>query len=205
MYVFAPLLGAILFYATFAVAARLIGEAYLCKNREVLAFSLGFTLWGPALYFAMLMVAPKDAGAQFVVQFVFVFVATMLTGAFLYYALHWNGAVVLIALAALLGQIFGDTILLLMDIFLQIDLSREVPKPALGNHWLFSAMFWNVGLAVGLWPIAWRTRRRLHKAANRKCIECDYDLKGVPGHLCPECGEPFREPRDGDLPHQGAL
>lgn len=204
MYVFAPSLGAILFYAIFAVAARLIGEAHLCKNREVLAFSLGFTLWGPALYFALLMVAPKDAGAQFVIQFVFIFLASTLTGAFLYYTFHQMSVFLIALFAPLVAMVLGDTALMMMDIFLQIDVARKISEPPLGNHWLINAWFWNIGMAAGLWPIAWRARRRLHKAANRICVACDYDLKGVPGHLCPECGEPFREPREGDLSPEGA-
>ena len=66
---------------------------------------------------------------------------------------------------------------------------------------LLAALFWNAGLAAALLPIAWRVRRINHRSANRECVHCGYSLVSVlRSPLCPECGEPFRGPREGDLP-----
>lgn len=40
-----------------------------------------------------------------------------------------------------------------------------------------------------------RMRRHLRSIDYAACLECGYELKGLPAeHLCPECGRPFRLP-----------
>ena len=73
---------------------------------------------------------------------------------------------------------------------------ETVAKRARCENWLIPAV---------MIPLAVRARRRGHRAANRQCLHCGFDLRSVlRSHLCPECGEPFREPRDHDLRVGGA-
>jgi hypothetical protein len=50
---------------------------------------------------------------------------------------------------------------------------------------------------VTTWLISTRRRMRLHlrkeliKRGHRICIQCGYDLRGLPEPRCPECGTPF--------------
>ena len=60
-----------------------------------------------------------------------------------------------------------------------------------------STWFWGVCVAVGLLlvALAWygKRRRRLRPvevdtATEAVCAYCGYDVRGLPGHICPECG-----------------
>jgi hypothetical protein len=59
--------------------------------------------------------------------------------------------------------------------------------------WLFALLGWALGLAgagVMLWALFWdRSRGR------RRCPRCWYDVGGIPGLVCPECGSTARRER----------
>jgi hypothetical protein len=66
--------------------------------------------------------------------------------------------------------------------------------PAAGNlDWICHLAGWTIGAAgmvLLLWALFWdRSRGR------RRCPKCWYDMAGVPGLRCPECGKEAKSER----------
>lgn len=49
-----------------------------------------------------------------------------------------------------------------------------------------------MGVGLFLWAVPLSTR--FLKAGKRLCPDCGYDLKGITGVTCPECGAPVGTP-----------
>lgn len=65
--------------------------------------------------------------------------------------------------------------------------------PTFSFDWVFTAVGWTlaaVGAAVLAWSLFWDRAR-----GRRRCPKCWYDMAGVPGLTCPECGQAARDER----------
>ena len=51
---------------------------------------------------------------------------------------------------------------------------------------LIGAALWFGLLTLGLW--GWRSIRGTNRRLQGACVKCGYDLRGVTGGVCPECG-----------------
>ena len=64
----------------------------------------------------------------------------------------------------------------------------------------FSMPVWFLILLFSIKPtwsvIAWRRRRRFKTDGHLVCASCGYDLHGIEGNRCPECGEGFSSTAD---------
>ncbi|MBS0197362.1 MAG: hypothetical protein JSR77_11455 [Planctomycetes bacterium] len=75
----------------------------------------------------------------------------------------------------------------------------EVPVPVQLTPWILADLLAVFGTLSILRPAAalgkdylrkWRKWRRSRSNSALRCFECGYELTGVPGPLCPECGSP---------------
>ncbi len=70
---------------------------------------------------------------------------------------------------------------------------RIAPQRPIALATLFACCL--IGPLVASWMTRRRTRRALRQALVAEgipiCVPCGYDLRGLPGPCCPECGEAF--------------
>jgi hypothetical protein len=96
-----------------------------------------------------------------------------------------------IVLLAALGFCIGDGLVNLVELLVYYDPRRVYPWYLMaGNFLAWQVILW--GVLAGLLSVAVWARNRywpLHVPGH--CVNCGYNLRGLPEPRCPECGQPF--------------
>lgn len=194
----AALIASILMMTTLIIALRLTGDAGFLRSWWIWIFAVGFVAWGPVLYVVFWRWLGSGANGDVITTYAYLFGVTLLAAfalmivfdSFDTAALSTGGAFVACCLGVNVAALFAK---------------EPLPAAFTTENALLAPVAWNAGLAAVMIPLALRARRINLRAANRQCLHCGFDLRAVlRSHLCPECGEPFREPREHDLPVGGA-
>lgn len=91
----------------------------------------------------------------------------------------------------LIGATIATAILAVPPITMALgsSVAHEIPHIAM----LVAVVLWHGAVAIGEQAVAMKVRRRMDESA-RQCFECGYDIQGMLGGRCPECGSPFLSP-----------
>lgn len=192
------LIASILMMTTLIIALRLTGDAGFLRSWWLWLFVLGFTSWGPALYIVFWQWLGGVKHGPVVTTYAYLLAVSALAALALMIVLDSFDLAALATGAGLIACCIGMNVVALF--------AKEPVPAAFSMNTAFTApVAWNIGFGAAMIPLALRARRINIRAANRQCLHCGYDLRTVlRSHLCPECGEPFRERREHDLPVGGA-
>ncbi len=194
MVLLAAPLASILMMTVLVIALRLTGDAGFLRSWRLWLFTLGFIGWGPVLYMVLHQWLGSSEVGPFVTTYVFLLTVSALVTLMLTIVLETFNVAALAAGTAFLLCALAMNVAALFA-------KHEIPAHLCPTTGFWAALAWNTGLAGVMIPAALRERTINVRSANRQCLNCGYDLNTVlRSHRCPECGEAFREPREGDLP-----